>query len=97
MKVLDDGSTLEIRFSPLSSIVMDRKAKKLRIAHKEISYSEIKGFWKNYRFRGKKKVFYVVLLTGDWMGRITPEMDEYDVDEVIRYLREELGDDKYAR
>ncbi len=97
MKVLADENSIEIRFSPAHTLVLYRKARKMKIGRREVPYSEVKGFWKNYRFKGKKKVFYVVLLTGEWMERITPEMDEYDVDEVIKYLRQELGDDKYAR
>lgn len=97
MKVLDDGNTIEIRFSPLRSITIDRKEKEIKVGKKSIKFSEVKGFWKNYRYRGKRRVFYVVLLTPKAMERITPEMDEYDVDEVIGYLKEILGDDKYGR
>ena len=97
MKVLADENSIEIRFSPGHTLVLYRKERKMKIGRREVPYSEVKGFWKNYRFKGKRKVFYVVLLTGEWMERITPEMDEYDVDEVIKYLRQELGDDKYAR
>ena len=97
MKVLDDGNTIEIRFSPLKSIFIDRDEEEIRVGKKAIKFSDVKGFWKNYRYKGRKRVFYVVLLTSGEMKRITPEMDEYDVDEIIRYLRDLLGDDRYGR
>ena len=97
MKILDDGGIIEIRFSPLRSLLIDRKEKEIRIGKKRIPFSNVRGFWKNYRFKGRKKLFYVVLLTGDAMEQLTPEIDEYDVDEVVRYLRDLLGDDKYGR
>ena len=97
MKVLDDGNVIEIRFSPLNSIAIDREGREIIIGKKSIKFSDVRGFWKNYRLKGRRKVFYVVLLTHTMIERITPEMDEYDVDEVISYLRDLLGDDKYGR
>jgi hypothetical protein len=89
MRVLDDGVLLEIRF-PTKTLLIDRKSRVLRYGKWEVKWDNIKGYWKNYRFKGRKRVFYVVLLTPERMERITPEMDEYDVDEVLGYLRSEI-------
>jgi len=97
MKLLDDGMELEIRFLHAPAIKIHRKREELTLGKKTWKFSEIKGFWKNYRFRCKKKVFYIVMLTEKEMIRLTPEIDEYDIDEIVKYLRETLGDDKYAR
>ncbi len=96
MKVLDDGNLLEIRFFK-DTLKIYRKNETIEYNKKTWKFSDIKGFWKNYRFKGKKKVYYVIMLTSKSMERVTPEIDEYDIDEIINYLRKILGDDKYAR
>lgn len=96
VKVLDDGNLLEIRFFK-DTLKIHRKKGTIEYNKKIWKFSDIKGFWKNYRFKGKKKVYYVIMLTNKSMERITPETDEYDIDEIINYLRKILGDDKYAR
>ncbi len=95
--MLDDGIVLTFRFSPLKTLVVNRNAKEIIIGKRKVKFEEVVGFWKNYRFIGRKRMYYVMLLTKKIMMQITPEMDEYDVDEVIGYLRDILGDDKYGR
>ncbi len=97
MKIMDDGTTLLFRFSPFKTLSLNRNSRTITLGKTEIPFDEVKGFWKNYRISGKKKVYFVVLLTKNKMLHITPDMDEYDVDEVIGYLIDILGEDKYAR
>lgn len=96
MRFLDDGNTMEFRFTH-SSLIIDRGNQKIKYKKQETSFQDVRGFWKNFVLKRKKKYYYVVLLTRNWMTPITPEMDEYDVDEVIHYLIEFFGEDKYAR
>lgn len=97
MKIFDDGKVLEFRFSPGNTLLIDRNEKMIKYKKQEANFEDVKGFWKNYVIRRKKKRYYVVLLTQKWMAPVTPEMDEYDVDEVIHYLIEIFGEEKYAR
>jgi hypothetical protein len=97
MKILDDGTTLTFRFSPAKTLTVDRERKKIMFGKNTAKFEDVKGFWKNFRFKGKKRVFYVVILTNKEMTRITPEIDEYDVDQIIVELKKILGEDKYAK
>ncbi len=97
MNVLDDGTVLTFRFSPLKTLVVNRNAEEIIFGKRKVKFEEVVGFWKNYRFIRRRKVYYVVILTEKIMTQITPYMDEYDVDDVIGYLRNILGDDKYGR
>ncbi len=97
MKTMDDGITLTFKFSPSKSLIVNRNDKKIVFGKLSIKFSEVRGFWKNYRFKGKKRVFYVVILTNKMMQRITPELDEYDVEQIVAELKKILGEDKYAR
>ncbi|NPA75616.1 MAG: hypothetical protein GXO25_06010 [Euryarchaeota archaeon] len=89
MRVADDGVVLEIHFAT-KTLILDRKARLLRYGKWDVPWKDIKGYWKNYRFKGRKRVFYIMLLTPTRMDRITPEIDEYDADEVLHYLRSEI-------
>ena len=93
MRVEDDGNELTFHFSPFKLLIVSRVNRTLKYDKFKIRWDEIKGFWKNYRIRGRKKVYYVVLLTVKQMDRITPELDEYDTDEVLRYLKEVIDEE----
>ncbi len=87
MRFEDDGVEVVFHFGPLKSLKINRKYRYLEYGKWQVKFDEIKGYWKNYRFAGRKLVYYIVLLTSDKMAPITPEMDEYDVNEVYTYLK----------
>ena len=90
MRMEDDGNMMVFKFTPISSLVIDRKSKILKFKSWKVPFSEVKGYWKNHRIKGGRIVYYIMLLTSKKMDRITPEMDEYDVDEVLEYLKKEI-------
>lgn len=94
---MQDSESIEIRFTSRSTLLIDLKQNQIVFGSRKVDFSQVRGFWKNYVVRRKKKRYYVVLLTNSWMDRITPEIDEYDADEIIKALIEVFGDDKYAR
>ena len=90
MRVEDDGEILVFKFIPMKRLIIDRNRKILKFGRWVVSFEEIKGYWKNHRVKGGKIVYYVMLLTGKKMDRITPEIDEYDADEILNYLKKEI-------
>ncbi len=90
MRIDDDGDIMVFKFTPLNSLIIDRKNKILKFKKWEVSFSEIRGYWKNHRVKGNKIVYYIMLLTPKKMDRITPEIDEEDIDKIIGYLKKEI-------
>ena len=87
MRVEEDDELLIFRFSPFHSLKIYKKQEILEWEGRKIKFEEIIGYWKNYRRVRRKNVYYVVLLTSKRMAPITPLLDEYDADVVLKNLR----------
>ena len=90
MRVEEDSTVLIFRFSPFKSLTLDKIKKVIRYRGDEIPFSTVKGYWKNYRFVWRKKIYYVMLLTSQKMFPVTPNIDEYDAEEVLNVFRKLL-------
>ncbi len=87
MRIQEDEELVIFKFSPLHTLKIHKKDGFVEWEGRRISFQDIIGYWKNFRRVRRKNVYYVMLLTSKSMAPITPHLDEYDADEVLRYLR----------
>ncbi len=88
MKKVVEGDRVSFRFSTLKKLVIDKEKGSIEYWDGNIPFSSVRGYWKNYHPKGKKMVYYVMLLTSQKLHKITPELgNEGLVDEILDILQ----------
>ncbi len=91
MKIEKNGSAIVFLFGRGKYLKIDRVNGVIEYWEDKIPFHQVIGYWKNYRPRGRKFLFYVMLLTRNRLHRITPEMkDEDSVEKILDVLRDTI-------
>ncbi len=91
MKIEREGDSVIFIFRGRKILKIDKRNRIIEYWEGIIPFSQIMGYWKNYRPKGKRFLFYVMLLTKNKLHRITPEMkDEDSVEKILEVLRDTI-------
>ncbi len=89
MKIDYDGNSVIFNFKWRKYLRIDRKRGLIEFENNSIPFSEVKGYWKNYHPKGRRLVFYAMLLTKNRLYKITPEIkDEESIEKILEVLRD---------
>jgi|GEM_PF-2325589 hypothetical protein len=89
MRIETGDDFIKFVFGRRKILNIDKKRRIIEYWESIIPFNEVRGYWKNYHPKGRRFVFYVMLLTERRLHKITPEMtDEDSIEKVLDTLRD---------